>query len=230
MEKTEKNDSYSHILKYTGIFGGVQGLSILIGLVRNKFAALLLGTAGMGLVALFNSTINMVVSATNFGIPTSGVREISEQYDASNEQLSSTILLIRSWCLFAALLGMFVCLFFSPLLDGITFVDRGDHVCHFIFLAPAVGHTAVASLGFLLFMRSLCFSSCLCSYLLSVALSGNCGCACVAVACTDVAFSSLFLSPLSLSGILFCQVLRAWHSCCQVRFGVCCCRAHEFGS
>lgn len=41
MEKTEKNDSYSHILKYTGIFGGVQGLSILIGLVRNKFAALL---------------------------------------------------------------------------------------------------------------------------------------------------------------------------------------------
>ena len=144
MEKTEKNDSYSHILKYTGIFGGVQGLSILIGLVRNKFAALLLGTAGMGLVALFNSTINMVVSATNFGIPTSGVREISEQYDASNEQLSSTILLIRSWCLFAALLGMFVCLFFSPLLDGITFVDRGDHVCHFIFLAPAVAFLIVA--------------------------------------------------------------------------------------
>ena len=67
MEKTEKNDSYSHILKYTGIFGGVQGLSILIGLVRNKFAAMLLGTAGMGLVALFNSTINMVVSAANFG-------------------------------------------------------------------------------------------------------------------------------------------------------------------
>ncbi len=46
-----------------------------------------------------------------------------------------------------------------------------NHVCHFIFLAPAVaflivaggetgcaeGHTAVASLGFLLFMRSLCF-------------------------------------------------------------------------
>lgn len=26
MEKTEKNDSYSHILKYTGIFGSVQGV------------------------------------------------------------------------------------------------------------------------------------------------------------------------------------------------------------
>ncbi len=66
MEKTEKNDSYSHILKYTGISAVYRDLSILIGLVRNKFAALLLGTAGMGLVALFNSTINMVVSATEF--------------------------------------------------------------------------------------------------------------------------------------------------------------------
>ena len=175
MEKTEKNDSYSHILKYTGIFGGVQGLSILIGLVRNKFAALLLGTAGMGLVALFNSTINMVVSATNFGIPTSGVREISEQYDASNEQLSSTILLIRSWCLFAALLGMFVCLFFSPLLDGITFVDRGDHVCHFIFLAPAVAFLIVAGgetavLKATRQLRALAFSS-LCVVFASLVVS-----------------------------------------------------------
>lgn len=143
MEKTEKSGSYSHILKYTGIFGGVQGLNILVGLVRNKFAALLLGTAGMGLVSLFNSTINMVVSAANFGIPTSGVREISEKYDSSSKQLSSTILLVRSWCLFAALLGMFVCLVFSPLLDGLTFVDRDGHVFHFVLLSPSVAFIIV---------------------------------------------------------------------------------------
>ena len=106
MEKTEKSGSYSHILKYTGIFGGVQGLNILVGLVRNKFAALLLGTAGMGLVSLFNSTINMVVSAANFGIPTSGVREISEKYDSSSKQLSAGTLLV-SVC---SLVGN-VCLF-----------------------------------------------------------------------------------------------------------------------
>lgn len=175
MEKTEKNDSYSHILKYTGIFGGVQGLSILIGLVRNKFAALLLGTTGMGLVSLFNSTINMVVSATNFGIPTSGVRDISEQYDASNEQLSSTIQLIRSWCLFAALLGMFVCLFFSPLLDSITFVDRGHHVLHFILLAPAVAFLIVAGGEMAVLkatrqLRALAFSS-LCVVFASLVIS-----------------------------------------------------------
>ena len=48
------NNSYSHILKYTSLFGGVQMLNILIGLVRNKLVAVLLGPAGMGLVALFS--------------------------------------------------------------------------------------------------------------------------------------------------------------------------------
>ena len=49
MEKQEKDDSYSHILKYTSLFGGVQGLGILVGIVRNKLVALLLGPDGMGL-------------------------------------------------------------------------------------------------------------------------------------------------------------------------------------
>ena len=53
MNKKETSSSYSHILKYTSIFGGVQGLVILIGMVRNKLIALLLGPQGMGLMALF---------------------------------------------------------------------------------------------------------------------------------------------------------------------------------
>lgn len=43
-------DEYTHVLKFTGLFGGVQGLNVLIGLVRNKFVAMLLGPGGMGLV------------------------------------------------------------------------------------------------------------------------------------------------------------------------------------
>lgn len=49
---SEKN-SYSHILKYTGLFGGVQGLNMLVGVVRNKFTAMFLGPSGMGLLSLF---------------------------------------------------------------------------------------------------------------------------------------------------------------------------------
>ena len=73
MEKQEKDDSYSHILKYTSLFGGVQGLGILVGIVRNKLVALLLGPDGMGLVSLFNSTIKLVSDSTNFGLSMSAV-------------------------------------------------------------------------------------------------------------------------------------------------------------
>ena len=54
MNKKETSSSYSHILKYTSIFGGVQGLVILIGMVRNKLIALLLGATRLwALMALF---------------------------------------------------------------------------------------------------------------------------------------------------------------------------------
>ena len=61
----ERDASYNHVLKYTGIFGGVQGLNIIINLVRNKLVALLLGPDGMGLASLFNTTVNFISQSTN---------------------------------------------------------------------------------------------------------------------------------------------------------------------
>ena len=143
MEKNEKSGSYSHILKYMGVFGGVQGLGILIGLVRNKLIAIILGPDGVGLISLFNSTIKLVSDSTNLGIPTSAVRTISEHFDTGNGyKISRSIVLIRSWSMLTALFGMFVCAVFSPLLDSWTF-NWGDHTLHFILLAPTVALMAV---------------------------------------------------------------------------------------
>ena len=77
----EKQNSYSHILKYTGLFGGVQVLGILVGLVRNKLVALILGPMGMGLLALFSSTIKLVGDSTNLGLSISAVRNMSGAND-----------------------------------------------------------------------------------------------------------------------------------------------------
>lgn len=145
MEIQEKNDSYSHILKYTSIFGGVQGLSVLIGIIRNKLVALLLGPDGMGLMSLFNSTIKLVSDSTNFGISMSGIREISEVFEKNDEErLRHIIKLIRSWSIIVALLGMLVCIVISPLLNKWTF-GWGDHTLHFIFLSPVIGFMAITS-------------------------------------------------------------------------------------
>ena len=47
--------SYDHVLKYTSIFGGVQGLKMLISMVRVKLTAYILGGWGMGLITAYNT-------------------------------------------------------------------------------------------------------------------------------------------------------------------------------
>ncbi len=143
MENLEKNDSYSHILKYTGLFGGVQGLSILVGIIRNKLVAMILGPEGMGLVSLFNSTIKLVSDSTNLGISMSAVREISEAFENSDEKkLNHQVKLIRSWSLLTALLGALICILLSPLLNQWTF-SWGDHTLHFVMLSPVIALMAI---------------------------------------------------------------------------------------
>lgn len=143
MSETEKKDSYTQVLKYTGIFGGVQGLNIIIGLVRNKLIAMLLGPAGMGLASLFNTTINFISQATNFGISFSAVKHLSEIIDSKDEiRAAHFVKVIRAWSLITALLGMFVCMAVGPLLSNYTF-SWGDHTLHFVLLAPAVAMLAI---------------------------------------------------------------------------------------
>lgn len=135
--------AYGQVLKYTGIFGGVQGLNVLIGLVRNKCAALLLGPAGMGLVTLFNTTVTFISQATHLGISFSAVRHISELYDQQDEQQTAYFVkVVRGWSLLTALIGMLVCIVIGPFLSNNTF-SWGDHSLHFILLAPAVGMLAI---------------------------------------------------------------------------------------
>jgi O-antigen/teichoic acid export membrane protein len=139
---SKDESSYGHVLRYVGIFGGVQGLSILVGLVRNKVVAYFLGSDGMGLVSLFNSTINFISQSTNLGISFSAVRHVSELFDEGNdEKIQHFVKVVRAWSLLTAMIGMLVCVAVGPLMNY-TF-SWGDHTLHFVLLAPAVGLMAV---------------------------------------------------------------------------------------
>lgn len=144
MKKASNTDSYLHILKYISLFGGVQVLNVLIGIVRNKFVAMLLGPQGVGLMSLFNSTIRLISDSTNFGISMSAVRNLSEDYDQNDEaKLTDDIAVVRSWSMLVAMLGLVVCIVLSPLLSRYTFSWDG-HTLHFILLSPCVALTALA--------------------------------------------------------------------------------------
>lgn len=143
MSAKQHEGSYGHILKYAGLFGGVQGLGILVGLVRNKCVALLLGPDGMGLVSLFNSTSTLVSNSTNFGLPMSAVRTVSEEYGRGNgDGIARSVAIVRLWSLAAAILGVVACALLSPLLSWFTFSWDG-HTLHFLLLSPVVGLMAI---------------------------------------------------------------------------------------
>lgn len=141
--KQQSETSYKHIIKYTGVFGGVQMLNIFIGLVRNKVVAQLLGPQGFGLVALFNSTVKFISDATSFGISTGAVREISKTYDRGDtERMQRLVVTLRTIELMTALLGIVVCVLFGGMIGEMAF-SWGNHLADFIFLSSVVGCMAI---------------------------------------------------------------------------------------
>lgn len=135
--------SYNHILKYTGLFGGIQGLTVLISVLRNKLVAILIGSAGMGLVDIYSRTIDLLANATNLGIPFSAVKRVSELYEKEDwDGLKGYIGVVRTWSLLTALLGMFACCLFSPLISYLTFKDF-SFISVFCTLSPMVAMVAI---------------------------------------------------------------------------------------
>lgn len=140
---SNNNNIYTQIVKYTGIFGSIQGISVMTGVIRNKITALLLGTMGMGMMSLLNSTVIFLSQATSMGLAYSGVREIAackERGDQAGIERCAAI--IRAWSLLAALTGMAICALSSKWIDKLTFT-WGDHSLHYLLLSPALALMAI---------------------------------------------------------------------------------------
>ncbi len=119
--------SYQQILKMTSLFGGVQFFSILISVIRTKLIAVFIGPAGMGIIALLHSTLGVLSSISGFGIETSSIKNISENY--KNDDLSTvskTIQIVKKIVFFTGIFGMFLTLAFSKMLSIITFGDSSQ--------------------------------------------------------------------------------------------------------
>lgn len=114
--------SYDHVLKYTGIFGGVQGLKMFVSVVREKLTALILGGWGMGLISAYNSVSDFLNRASNMGIPLHATRRTSELFEEGTaEEIEHQVMVIRTWVLWSALLSVLICLFFSPFISYFFF-------------------------------------------------------------------------------------------------------------
>jgi len=158
MNDTRKpGKTLDHVLKYTGIFGGVQGLTILMSVVRNKLASHFLGPVGFALIAIYQSVSDFVNSTTNCGIPFASVRELAERYgeddgsrQASDEEIRRRderivpyLEVVRTWCLWTACAGVLFCILGSPLLGYIFFDDGEASTWTIALLAPMVAALSI---------------------------------------------------------------------------------------
>ncbi len=133
--KPSSLNSYRQIMKGASLIGGVQVLIIIIGIIKTKFVAVLLGTTGMGILGLYTTTLSLVQTVTGLGLSSSAVRDIAEATGSDDVQrISRTIVTFRKWVWFTGLFGTIVTISFASLLSKWTFGTH-DHTLSFVLLS-----------------------------------------------------------------------------------------------
>ena len=151
----EKKRTYNRTMKYLGIFGGAQVISMFFDLLRNKFASVLLGAGGLGIVALYNRTIQMFSACTNLSLSFSAVRSLSEAFETGDDKVvRHCVKVVRSVALLTGIVGMLLFLAVSPLLSVWIFGASEYYVSRFLLLSPVLLFIAVSG-GELAIMRGV---------------------------------------------------------------------------
>lgn len=133
-----EKESYSSIFKSTFLFSFVKVFQIIVGIVRNKVIAVLLGAEGVGIIGILSNTVSLLQTGAGLGISQSAVRDVSEANELNdNVRFSRIISLLNIVILFTCLLGGVLTIVFSSSLSEWTFGDN-SYTIAYIWMALAV--------------------------------------------------------------------------------------------
>lgn len=105
--------------------GGAAGIVMLLGIIRSKFAALFIGTTGVGLVASFTLIQTFVSTLSGLGLAASAVRNISKAYSENNhEEIGRSVFALHRLSIISGILGLCLLAACSPMVSNFTF---GEH-------------------------------------------------------------------------------------------------------
>jgi O-antigen/teichoic acid export membrane protein len=138
-------ESKKQILKSTGILGSAQLINIIVGIIRVKVLAILLGATGVGIAGLYQTTIDLIRSVTGFGIGYSAVRDIAASVATKDERkVAIAITVLRKWSWATGILAMFVTVIFSKQLSFMAFGNK-DHAIGIATLSVGLLIAAISS-------------------------------------------------------------------------------------
>jgi O-antigen/teichoic acid export membrane protein len=94
---SEHASSYRRILKTSSIIGGASVLNILIGMLRTKMLAALIGPSGVGLVSLYSGVISTGTIIASMGIGTIGTRDVAAALNAEDQRALALVRRAMFW-------------------------------------------------------------------------------------------------------------------------------------
>jgi len=100
-----------------------------------KFVAILLGTAGVGIMKLLDAPLELIISITGLGISISAVRDISNARNSNDPtKIAIAIKTLYKWAWVTGLLGMVVTISLAPMLSRWAF-GNDDYAWAFVWLS-----------------------------------------------------------------------------------------------
>lgn len=114
--------SYGQIVKSSSIMGGVAAVSLVLGMIRTKFAAILIGTTGTGLLANFVAVQGLASTLSGLGIQMSAIREVATAWAKGDAgEIGRTVLTLRRSCWITGIAGALAVVLLSPWISLLTF-------------------------------------------------------------------------------------------------------------
>lgn len=136
--------SYSQILKSSSMVGGAQLIRMVFGIVSTKFAAILIGPAGVGLIGAYQSITQLGIQLSGLGINQSGVRDVAVAAGTGSDQaIARTISILRRMCWLTGLMGAAGLAALAIPVSRLTF-GNSEHAIGLVLLSLVILVTAIA--------------------------------------------------------------------------------------
>ena len=120
-------------------------LNILIGMVRTKFVAILIGTTGIGLMGMYVQIIGLISTVSGMGLGNSGVRQIAEAVGTGDDdRIALTVATLRRIVWLTGGIGMLAMIIFSAPISLISF-NSDDYALPIALLGSTIILSAVTS-------------------------------------------------------------------------------------
>jgi PST family polysaccharide transporter len=127
--------SYGQILKSSALIGGSSVINIMLGMVRTKVMAVLLGLGGIGLMGMYNSIVDTARTLSGMGMGSSGIRQITGALGTGErERIARTAKMFWRTVLVLGALGMMLVFLFRKPICQFTFGST-EHANALAFLS-----------------------------------------------------------------------------------------------